>query len=109
MAVIMTAPMLILEVWLMGKMYENKKALLTITVLSVIALIVVFLFIREQTFIYDKPFLKSMIPHHSSAILMCEKASIEDREIKELCDQIVKTQREEINQMNKILDRLNTN
>jgi uncharacterized protein (DUF305 family) len=32
----------------------------------------------------DKQFLRSMIPHHAGAILMCEKASIKDAEIRAL-------------------------
>jgi len=47
-----------------------------------------------------------MIPHYSSAILMCERASIQDAGIQELCETIVKTQQEEIDQMTTILERL---
>ena len=41
----------------------------------------------------DTQFLKSMIPHHAGAILMCEKAPIAD--IKELCQKIIASQRSE--------------
>lgn len=44
-----------------------------------------FLFIRQQTAIGDRQFLRSMIPHHGSAILMYEQASIRADEIKQLC------------------------
>ena len=106
MAAIMTAPMLILEVVLMGGMYENKKALNILLGISAGALIIFFFFIRQQTFINDKEFLRSMIPHHAGAILMCDKASLEEAEIKELCESIVESQQKEIDQMKKILDRL---
>lgn len=106
MAAIMTAPMLILEILLMGSMYENKKALNILLAISAVAMIIVFFFIRQQTFIYDKEFLRAMIPHHSSAILMCNKASLEDDEIKELCKSIVVAQQTEIDLMEKILSRL---
>jgi hypothetical protein len=46
-----------------------------------------------QTAIGDIQFLKSMIPHHSGAILMCERASIQDAQIKELCRTIIQGQR----------------
>jgi uncharacterized protein (DUF305 family) len=46
-----------------------------------------------------------MIPHHSSAIVMCEESTITDPEIVTLCGQIVKAQKEEIAQMQKILSR----
>jgi len=50
-------------------------------------------------------FLRSMIPHHSSAIFMCDRASITDPEITALCRQIVESQREEIAQMQQMLTR----
>lgn len=46
-----------------------------------------------------------MIPHHSGAILMCEKASLTDAEIKSLCSEIVAAQKKEIAQMEAILAR----
>jgi uncharacterized protein (DUF305 family) len=62
--------------------------------------------IRSQAFVGNEQFLRSMIPHHSIAIKTCERAAIDDPETEELCDQIVKAQREEIAQMRDILDRL---
>jgi uncharacterized protein (DUF305 family) len=46
-----------------------------------------------------------MIPHHSSAILMCENPRLENAEIRKLCDEIIKTQEKEIAIMNRILAR----
>lgn len=106
MAAIMTAPMLMLEVIMMGSMYESKKTLNIILGVSVVALVAFFIFIRQQTLIYDSQFLRSMIPHHSSAILMCNKASLEDVELKELCKSIMESQQSEIDQMKRILNRL---
>ena len=61
---------------------------------------------RQQTAIGDVQFLRSMIPHHSGAILMCRQSDLSDAEIKKLCDQIVASQREEISQMEQILRRM---
>jgi uncharacterized protein (DUF305 family) len=47
-----------------------------------------------------------MIPHHSSAILMCREAPITDAEVKTLCQSIIKSQQDEIDQMKAILQRL---
>lgn len=107
MAGLMTAPMLIIEGILMGSMYEPKKALYGLMATSGIILIAFFLFIRQQTLIGDREFIKSMIPHHSGAILMCEKTRIQDQELQALCDSIVESQQQEIDQMKSILDRLN--
>lgn len=107
MAMIMTAPMMIFELLLMGGMYPNKKLNLIIITGSLVALAIFFLFVRQQTAVSDKQFLRSMIPHHSSAILMCQKATLTDPEIRDLCDSIIEGQQQEIDQMEAILQRLN--
>jgi uncharacterized protein (DUF305 family) len=43
--------------------------------------------------------MRSMIPHHAGAILMCEQAPTRDPEIKDLCAAIVSSQQSEIDQM----------
>ncbi len=106
MAGLMTAPMVVIELSVMRAMYQNKRRNALIIAASVIALLVFFTFIRQQTAISDKQFLRSMIPHHAGAILMCEQASIDDPEIKELCGTITSSQQTEIDQMKAILQRL---
>jgi uncharacterized protein (DUF305 family) len=59
-----------------------------------------------QTTIDDVAFLRSMIPHHSGAILMCREANLRDAEVKRL-RRNPKPQRREIEQMKVILARLN--
>lgn len=106
MAAIMTAPMVVFELLLMSSMYQNKRLNAAILIISIAALVVFFTFIRQQTGIADKQFLRSMIPHHAGAVLMCEQASIEDSEIQELCTGIIEGQQQEIDQMKTILERL---
>lgn len=106
MAALMTAPMIIIEILLMRAMYKDKKLNIAIIMVSVIGLITFFLFIRQQTAIGDKQFLRSMIPHHAGAILMCEESSITDPEIKRLCEEIKVSQQLEIDRMKSILNRL---
>jgi uncharacterized protein (DUF305 family) len=106
MAGLMTAPMIVIELFLMGSMYKNKRQNAVIIAVSVIVGILFFILIRQQTAITDKQFLRSMIPHHAGAILMCEQSPISDAEIKELCQSIIISQQSEIDQMKAILDRL---
>ena len=106
MAGLMTSPMIIIELSLMGMMYRNKKWNVLIIGLSAITLIVFWVFIRQQFAVSDKQFLRSMIPHHAGAILMCEHSSIQDPEVKELCKNIITSQQSEIAQMKTILNRL---
>ena len=106
MAGLMTAPMMLIELIVMRSMYEDKRLnAITITI-SLVALGGFFLLIRQQTAIGDRQFLKSMIPHHAAAILMCQKAPIQDSEIKDLCRRIITGQQSEIDQMKRKLAAL---
>jgi DUF305 family protein family protein len=99
MAGLMAAPMGLIELALMGAMYRDKTLNTIVAAGSLIALAVFWVLIRQQTAVSDRQFLRSMIPHHGSAILMCQEASIHDSEIKELCRNIVSNQQSEIDQM----------
>jgi hypothetical protein len=99
MAALMASPMIIIEVLLMRMMYKNKKLNAAIIGISAIALVGFFLLIRKQTEVSDRQFLKSMIPHHSGAILMCQQADIQDPEVRKLCESIIASQQKEIEQM----------
>ena len=106
MAGLMTAPMILIELALMGAMYENKGLNAAIAAAALIAGSAFFGLIRMQTAISDRQFLKSMIPHHGGAILMCQSAPIHDAEIVRLCRGIMSSQQSEIDQMKTILSRL---
>jgi hypothetical protein len=99
MAALMAAPMVLIEIVLMSAMYHNKRLNIAIAAASVIALLGFWFAVRQQAAIGDEQFLKSMIPHHAGAILMCEKASLKDAELKELCKNIISSQKAEIDQM----------
>ena len=103
MAGLMTAPMVVIELVLMGAMYKNKKVNAVCLVLGVVAGVLFWTLIRQQAAVSDKQFLRSMIPHHAGAILMCKEASLEDPEIKALCKGIVSGQQTEIEQMKALL------
>lgn len=106
MAGIMTIPMLIIELFLMRSMYNDTKLNAVIIGCSLAIFILLIVFIRKQTAISDKEFLKSMIPHHAAALLMCKEASLQDHEVKELCKTIGLTQQSEINFMKTKLETM---
>lgn len=106
MAGLMTMPMMIIELIVMGSMYKKKKLNIILFASGSIVLIVFFLCIRQQAGVGDKQFLKSMIPHHAAAILMVEKTPIEDPEIQELANKIIVSQQAEIEQMKAKLKEL---
>lgn len=104
MAGLMTMPMVLIELIVMSAMYMDKNRNKLIIILSFAGLVVFFLLIRFQGAVSEKQFLKSMIPHHAAAILMCEETKIEDSEIKALCGNIVSSQQQEIEQMKSLLN-----
>jgi hypothetical protein len=106
MALVMWAPMAIVMLLTMGSMYQNKKLNLILYAAFALVLVLSFVGIRQQSLVGDRQFLRSMIPHHSGAILMCEKASLRDAEIKQLCGEIIPAQQREVDQMKQIMTRL---
>lgn len=106
MAGLMSAPMLILELLLMNKMYPNKKLNTILLALGAVLLLGFWFAIRTQTAVGDKQFLKSMIPHHAGAILMVNEAKLQDPEVKALGDSIIAAQNREINWMKAKIDQL---
>lgn len=106
MAGLMTAPMLMFELFLTRSMYRSTKANAVVLIGSVFLLVGCFAAIRTQAGVSDKQFLRSMIPHHASAILMCEQASLHDPEIKALCERIRISQQSEIDLMGAKLRQL---
>ncbi len=103
MAALMTAPMVVLELLLMGSMYTDKKLNAILIGIGVIALLVFWTLIRQQAAVGDRQFLRSMIPHHAGAILMCEEARLREPEVLQLCEGIVSSQQSEIAKMKSML------
>lgn len=106
MAALMTAPMGLIEILVMRAMYSDQKMNALVAAASIVLLVGAWVSIRQQVAISDAQFLRSMIPHHSGAILMCQNATITDPEILKLCGAIVSSQQREIDQMNAVLRRL---
>ena len=106
MAGLMAAPMVLIELLVMRSMYRETKVNLLIAAASTLVFIACFAAIRWQTAISDTQFLRSMIPHHAGAILMCEEAPVRDPEIVRLCDGIRAGQQAEIDQMKAKLSAL---
>lgn len=103
MSLMMVAPMAIVMLVVMRSMYPDMKLNAALIGGFAVLFLAMFLFARNQVVVGNDEFLRAMIPHHSSAILMCEEASITDPEIEELCDEIIATQKREIAQMKELL------
>ena len=105
MALIMWAPMSAVMLWTMRDMYPNRQRNLALHIVFTLVFALSLWGMRDQVLVGDRQFLRSMIPHHSGAILMCERSNISDPEVKGLCDGIVRSQQQEIAQMKAILAR----
>lgn len=105
MSLMMVAPMAMLMLFVMRSMYTNTTLNSILHAVFAALFLASFALARTQTPVGNEQFLRSMIPHHSSAILMCEQSAITDQEISTLCEEIVKAQKEEIAQMKNILER----
>lgn len=106
MALVMWAPMGAIMLATMGSMYRNRKLNLVLFAAFAAIFVLSLVGIRQQSLVGDDQFLRSMIPHHSGAILMCEEAKIAEPELRQLCGEIIEAQKEEIAQMKRIRDRL---
>jgi uncharacterized protein (DUF305 family) len=105
MTLMMVAPMAAVMLVAMRSMFPSWRLNIATVAAAGVVFIASFVAMRTQAAVGNEQFLRSMIPHHSGAILMCEESAITDPEINTLCDQIVKSQAEEIAQMQKILKR----
>lgn len=102
----MAAPMLAIELGLMGSMYPSRKLNAVLLVASLAALALFWALIRTQAAVGDRQLLRSMIPHHGRAILMCQEASLSDPGVKDLCRRIIASQESQIAEMKEGLGKL---
>jgi len=106
MNMLMTAIMAVVMLWFMRHMYTNKKMNQLILGGSVALFAVALFLVRSQTLVDDVDYMEAMIPHHSIAILTSERAQITDPRVRELADNIIKAQREEIAEMKELIEEL---
>lgn len=105
MTIMMASPMVIIMIMAMRGMFPSSAANTALVAGSLILFFGSFALIRTQTTIDDRQFLRSMIPHHSGAILMCEQANLSDVQLIQLCKGIIQSQRAEIEQMKAMLQK----
>jgi uncharacterized protein (DUF305 family) len=105
MTMMMVAPMAAVMLVSMRSMFRKKNLNLAIGVTAAAVFAASFFAMRTQAIVGDRQFLRSMIPHHSGAILMCEEAALSDPEIVALCRDIVASQKAEIAKMEQLLAR----
>lgn len=99
----MVAPMLVIMLLAMRPMYGNKQLNLVLVATGVVLTALFWTLVRAQIGVGDQQFLRSMIPHHAAAILVCQEAALTDPRIKELCTEIIESQEREIREMKALI------
>lgn len=106
MALVMGATMAIVMLAYMLQMYKNKMINIAIFASSVIVFALALWLVRSQQTVGDVSYMRAMIPHHSIAIMTSERAHISDPRVRELADKIIESQRQEIAEMSKLIEEL---
>lgn len=103
MAVVMGATMAIIMLAYMMGMYKNQRVNIGIIGGSLAVFAMALWLVRSQATVDDVSYMRAMIPHHSIAILTSERARITDPRVRKLADQIIATQRREIDEMKSLI------
>lgn len=90
----------------MWSMYKNKAVNIAILIGAVAVFAACLYLLRSQIPIQDEQWMKAMIPHHSSAIMVSQRANLQDPEAQKLAVEIIEAQEREIAKMKAILYRL---
>ena len=106
MALYMGAVMALIMLGYMLAMYRNRAANIAILILGVGVFSASLYLLRSQNTVDDVSWMRAMIPHHSIAILTSERAKITDPRVRTLADEIIATQRREIEEMQTLIDDL---
>lgn len=106
MTILSTCVMAIVMLFFMLQMLKNKKANISIVLISILIFTGSFFLMRNQTTIDEVDYMQGMIPHHSIAILTSERADIEDPRVRKLADDIIKAQKKEIKEMKELIEEL---
>lgn len=104
MSGLMVSTMLIIMMLTMSFMYKNKTFNIMLLGLGTALILMFWTLLRGQVGVGDQQFLRSMIPHHAAAILVCQQSSLTNPRIKELCVNIVTAQKEEIAIMKELME-----
>jgi hypothetical protein len=103
MALIMGAVMAVVMLLFMRNMYTNQRANMGIILGSILVFVLSLWLVRSQTTVGDVSYMRAMIPHHSIAILTSENAQIKDPRVRELADEIISAQVDEIAEMKALI------
>jgi hypothetical protein len=106
MALLMGSVMTVVMLLFMLGMYNNTAANFALIAGAALVFSGALYLVRSQVTVEDQSWMRAMIPHHSIAILTSERANISDPRVRNLAQQIVDSQRQEIAEMKTLLREL---
>jgi uncharacterized protein (DUF305 family) len=106
MAFVMGAAMAMVMLAFMLHMYSNRAANAGIFIGSAVVFVAALWLVRSQATVDQVSYMKAMIPHHSIAILTSSRAEISDPRVRKLADEIIESQRREIDEMKVLINEL---
>lgn len=108
-SLVMGCVMSVIMLAYMWSMYKGTAVKVSVLIGAALLGVILLWVNRTQTLIDDAAFMRSMIPHHSIAINNARKASISDPRVRELADEIIRSQIREIAQMKLLLQDIEQN
>ncbi len=109
MALYMGGMMAIIMLAFMLGMYSNRTANIAIFVGATVAFVAGVSLVRTQATVGDLAWMKAMIPHHSIAILVSERANLSDPRVIDLANAIIEAQLAEIEEMKRYIVDIEAN
>ena len=106
MALLMGAAMAVIMLSFMLNMHRDRRVNIGIFAGSIITFALALWLVRSQRTVGDVSWMKAMIPHHSIAILTSERARLTDPRVRALSEQIIESQRKEIEEMKALIAEL---
>ncbi len=106
MAMLMGATMAIVMLAFMIGMYPSRRVNVGIFAGAALTFVLALWLVRSQRTIDDVSWMRAMIPHHSIAILTSERAQLTDPRVRALSEQIIESQRREIEEMKMLIREL---
>ena len=108
-SLVMECVMTIVMLGFMWSMYQGTALKLAVALFAVLAGITLFYVNRSQILISDVTFMQAMIPYHSIAVNNARKATIRDTRVRDLADQIIRSQVREIAAMTVLITDIQRN
>ena len=106
MAMVMGASMAVIMLLFMWDMHPSRRVNIGILAGSLLTFALSLWLARSQRTVDDVSWMRAMIPHHSIAVLTSERARIADPRARALADQIIESQRKEIEEMKALIREL---